>query len=519
MTDEHAKGMRKVPTDAERVVWERLRLSQLGAKFRRQHRVAGYIVDFACLERWLVVELDGGQHAQDQAYDEKRTQVLQGLGFRVVRFWNNDVLARVDDVIVAIAAELASPPPPHPNPLRPAGRSEATEPDGSVRRLLTPRSRRGRGSRERIEHRMAEQSAQSPLPQAPVGGGGWVRGLPPKSPSPPGVSHQTQHSSASAFAPDLHKTHSNLHLRAGLNHLIRNFFHNRQVLEVETPLLSQAGNTDPNIESFNTRFSGHRDAGAPLRWLRTSPEFPLKRLLAAGIGDCYELGRVFRNGEAGRRHNPEFSMLEWYRVGWDHRQLMQETSDLVRAALALAGRELHSVTYSYRELFVEALGLDPFHATQDELAAPLAEFSIGAEGLGRDDWLDLLITHRIQPQFPRDRITLIHDYPASQCALARIRAEADPVAERFELYLGPYELANGYHELNDADEQRARFERDNARRRERGLVEVPLDENLLAVLGQMPACAGVAMGVDRLLMCLANTDDIRDVIAFPFAQA
>nr|WP_166654318.1 EF-P lysine aminoacylase EpmA [Tahibacter aquaticus] len=372
---------------------------------------------------------------------------------------------------------------------------------------------------------MAEQSTTqpqpvlSPLPQAPHGGEGWVRGQPLESPSPSGFLQHPQFSSAPVAFPDSSKTHPNLHLRAALNHLVRNFFHKRKILEVETPLLSQAGNTDPNIESFSTCFSGHSDAGAPLRWLRTSPEFPLKRLLAAGVGDCYELGRVFRNGEAGRRHNPEFSMLEWYRVGWDHRQLMQETSDLVRAALALAGRELHSVTYTYRELFVEALGLDPFTATQDELAAPLAEFSIGAEGLGRDDWLDLLITHRIQPQFPHDRITLIHDYPASQCALARIRADADPVAERFELYLGAYELANGYHELNDATEQRARFERDNARRRERGLAEVPLDENLLAVLGQMPACAGVALGVDRLLMCLANTDDLREVIAFPFAQA
>jgi elongation factor P--(R)-beta-lysine ligase len=310
-----------------------------------------------------------------------------------------------------------------------------------------------------------------------------------------------------------------LQLRASLYTLIRSFFASRQVLEVETPILSAAGNTDANIESFSTRFSGHRDAGAALRWLRTSPEFPLKRLLAEGVGDCYELGRVFRNGEAGRRHNPEFTMLEWYRVGWDHHALMGETCALVQAALALQGLSAEVETYTYRQMFLERLGLDPFRASAAELAAPLAEFQIDAQGLVRDDWLDLLITHCLQPGFARDRITLVHDFPASQCALARVRDGEFPVAERFELYLGPYELANGYHELTDAAEQRARFVRDNARRRERGLAEVPLDENLLAALAQMPACAGVALGVERLLMCLAQTDDIRAVLAYAFAEA
>jgi lysyl-tRNA synthetase class 2 len=149
----------------------------------------------------------------------------------------------------------------------------------------------------------------------------------------------------------------------------------------------------------------------------------------------------------------------------------------------------------------------------------LAEFGIGPHGLTRDDWLDLLITHRLQPALPHDRITLVYDYPATQCALARIRDGAPPVAERFELYLGPHELANGYHELNDAAQQRARFEHDNARRRERGLRELPVDENLLAVLDDLPDCAGVALGVDRLLMCMLGTDDLRDVLAFPFAEA
>jgi len=315
-------------------------------------------------------------------------------------------------------------------------------------------------------------------------------------------------------------THRQAFLRARVYREIRAFFAMRDVLEVETPLLSRAGNTDPNIESFTTTFTGHRDAGPRERWLRTSPEFPLKRLLAGGIGDCYELGRVFRNGEAGRRHNPEFTMLEWYRVGWDHRALMEETCALVGNALALVGRRADVRHYTYRELFLAYLQLDPFTADEADLAIPLAEFSIDPDDLSRDDWLDLLITHRIQPQFGADTITLIHDYPATQCALAKIRRDGDgAVAERFELYLGPYELANGYHELNDAAEQRARFERDNARRRERGLRDVPLDENLLAVLGRMPACAGVALGIERLLMCLASTDDIRDVLSYAFVDA
>ncbi|OOG56887.1 EF-P lysine aminoacylase EpmA [Rhodanobacter sp. C03] len=313
--------------------------------------------------------------------------------------------------------------------------------------------------------------------------------------------------------------HEALQLRARLYALIRTFFAERHVLEVETPILSAAGNTEPNIESFSTTFSGHVDAGARERWLRTSPEFPLKRLLAAGVGDCYELGRVFRNGEAGGRHNPEFSMLEWYRVGWDHRRLMQETIELVEAALAMVGRRAEVLIESYRQLFLDELGIDPLHAPIDELRGALTEYNIDPDGLVRDDWLDLLITHKLQPAFPRDRITLIHDYPATQCALARIRPGEPPLAERFELYLGSFELANGYHELNDAVEQRQRFERDNNVRRARGLREIPIDEALLAVLDAIPDCAGVALGVERLLMCVAETDAIADVLAFSFATA
>lgn len=308
-------------------------------------------------------------------------------------------------------------------------------------------------------------------------------------------------------------------MRARLYALIREFFAQRSVLEVETPILSAAGNTDLHIEGFATVFSGPVGAGAHERFLRTSPEYSMKRLLASGCGDCYELGRVFRNGEVGRSHNPEFTLLEWYRVGWDHHPLMDECADLVGAALAMVGRKSAVFKVSYINWFRSGLDLDPINSKDAALREPLSGFGIQSDGLTRDDWLDLLITHVLQPALPPDRITMVHDYPATQCALAKIRPGEPPLAERFELYLGRHELANGYHELNDPAEQRARFERDNARRRARGLRELPMDENLLAALDSLPTCAGVALGVDRLLMCMLGTDDIREVLAFPFADA
>ena len=308
-----------------------------------------------------------------------------------------------------------------------------------------------------------------------------------------------------------------LQLRAALYALIRTFFSARNVLEVETPILSAAGNTDPNIASFCL----HADAGSgqSRRWLRTSPEFALKRLLAAGVGDCYELGRVFRLGEAGRNHNPEFSMLEWYRVGWDHRRLMREVAELVVAALALVGREPRARECSYRDLYREVLGLDAFTADVATLRAALGDVAIDPSGLTRDDWLDLLMTHRIQPQLRADELLLVYDYPASQCALARIRDDSG-VAERFEAYLGSLELANGYHELIDASEQRARFQRDLEVRAQRHDPLPAIDQRLLAALEHgLPACAGVALGVDRLLMAMSGALGIAGVIAFPFDRA
>lgn len=314
-----------------------------------------------------------------------------------------------------------------------------------------------------------------------------------------------------------------LRLRARLYATIRTFFAGRDVLEVETPVLSMAGNTDPNIESFSLEFSGRTDGAPRTRWLRTSPEFALKRLLASGVGDCYELGRVFRNGEAGSRHNPEFTMLEWYRVGWDHHRLIGETVELVQVALALVGRKADATTVTFRDLYRERLGLDPFTAAEAELREALGDVEIDAAGLNRDDWLDLLMTHRLQPSFDGDGILVVRDYPASQCALAKVRAgqgDEPAVAERFELYFGALELANGYHELIDASEQCRRFLRDHESRAARQAALPPLDAGLLAAMASgLPACAGVALGIERLLMAMSGTDRIADTLAFDFSRS
>ncbi len=311
-----------------------------------------------------------------------------------------------------------------------------------------------------------------------------------------------------------------LRLRASLYAMLRAFFAARGVLEVETPVLSAAGNTDPNIASLSLDFRGPASAGARRRWLRTSPEFALKRLLAAGVGDCYELGRVFRDGEAGGRHNPEFTMLEWYRLGIDHLQLADEVATLLSEAHALVGRTLRVRDTTYRALYRDAIAIDPFEANDAALREALGDVVLEADGLGRDDWLDLLMTHRIQPTLPVDQLLVVTDYPASQCALARIRPGQPPVAERFEVYIGPLEIANGYHELTDAAEQRRRFASDGAVRKRRGVVSPPQDALLLAALDAgLPACAGVAVGVDRLLMAMTGSASIGDVLAFAFDGA
>ncbi|MEJ2631281.1 MAG: EF-P lysine aminoacylase EpmA [Acidihalobacter sp.] len=298
---------------------------------------------------------------------------------------------------------------------------------------------------------------------------------------------------------------------------IRAFFAHAGVLEVETPALSQAAATDVQIESFAV------PAGPGMRYLHTSPEFPMKRLLAAGSGDIYQICRVFREDEAGRYHNPEFTLLEWYRLGWDAERLAQEVVELIGAVAQALERPAPAVVrrLSYAQAFGEALGLDPHAATSTELNAVARAQGLHVVGdLGRDGWLDLLFSESVAAAFAPETLTVIDDYPASQAALARVRPGTPPVAERFEVFAGPVELANGFHELTDAREQAARFEADNRERDLRGQGSVPADGRLVAALeADLPDCAGVALGLDRLLMWLGGWERIDQVVAFPWARA
>jgi lysyl-tRNA synthetase class 2 len=314
-------------------------------------------------------------------------------------------------------------------------------------------------------------------------------------------------------------TRDALAARAALLARARAFLGERGVLEVETPALSQAAAADPHLVSLAV------DAPGGTRHLHTSPEFPLKRLLAAGHGDCFALAKVWRGGEVGPRHQPEFTMLEWYRVGWDHRRLMGEVAELIAALLAprLALGAPEVVTY--REAFQRRLGLDPLTAPELALDALMAGSGFDAQmELDRDGKLDLLGSHLVYPGLGQGRVTLLTDFPASQCALARVRPGAAPgepaVAERFEAFVAGLEIANGYHELADAAEQRARFDAANALRAARGLPRMPADERLLAALAHgLPDCAGVALGFDRVVMLALGARTLDEVIAFPWARA
>jgi len=300
-----------------------------------------------------------------------------------------------------------------------------------------------------------------------------------------------------------------LEARAALLADIRQFFKTRNVLEVETPVLSSAGNTDPNINCMQT------EAAEP-RFLRTSPEYPMKRLLASGLGDIYELGRVFRAGESGPVHNPEFTLLEWYRGGMSHLQLAEEAIELVQYCGHGRFADWRILKYSYRDLFLCFTGMDPFRADESDWASLAQEKGIRAGILDAHQWQDLMLTHVIQPSFDPRSMTVVYDYPPELAALARIRLGEEPVAERFEIYLGRVELANGYRELSDAAEQLQRFGKEQKLRRIRGEPVPPPDHRLIAALEHgLPDCSGVALGVDRLLMQLAGLDRIEAVLAFP----
>ncbi|MEW6332533.1 MAG: EF-P lysine aminoacylase EpmA, partial [Pseudomonadota bacterium] len=293
----------------------------------------------------------------------------------------------------------------------------------------------------------------------------------------------------------------------------------------ETPVLSAAATPDPALASFTTRYTGPLFPRGQTLYLHTSPEFPMKRLLAAGSGSIYQLCKVFRDGEAGRRHNPEFTMLEWYRTGFDHHRLMDETGELVMELLAPFLSLQPPERLSYREAFQIHAGLDPFAATPDDFrrTAGALGIQVSPEILAQSDpdaWRDLLLTHAVEPKLGQGRLTFIYDYPASQAALARIQPGHPPVAARFELYLNGIELANGFHELADAGEQRRRFEAQLRIRETHGLPAVLPDEHLLTALRHgLPDCAGVALGFDRLVMLACGARTIDEVLAFPVDRA
>ncbi|MET0051130.1 MAG: EF-P lysine aminoacylase EpmA [Candidatus Thiodiazotropha sp.] len=312
-----------------------------------------------------------------------------------------------------------------------------------------------------------------------------------------------------------------LRYRAGVLRRIRDFFDRLGVLEVDTPVCSRHATTDPAIESFATRYTGPGAGRGLNTYLQTSPEFFMKRLLCAGSGPIYQICKVFRDGESGRRHNPEFTLLEWYRPGYGHHDLMEEVARLVQN---LANESLSVEKLSYREIFERALSLDPHVADVRLLRECAIDRGIaGAEHLDlphRDGWLDLLMTHLIEADLGCAGLTFIYDYPASQAALARISDGDPPVALRFELYWKGVELANGFFELQDAEVQRARFEADNRQRTSNGAPSMPADGWLLEALQQgLPECAGVALGIDRLLMALSDRQDIREVLSFDFERA
>lgn len=302
-----------------------------------------------------------------------------------------------------------------------------------------------------------------------------------------------------------------LKARAATLAAVRAFFAARDVLEVETPLLSSAMNSDPNIESIMATQLGRT------YYLNTSPEFPMKRLLAAGYGPIYQFAKVFRAGESGRRHNPEFTMLEWYRPDFDERAMMDEVHALLLALMPGLQRQ----TLSYRDAFVHYAGFDPHAVTLDDLQARSAA-RLGWHSAVREEMLDLWLAQVVEPGLPSDQLVFITDWPASMAALARLEADQHgvQVARRFEAFYRGMEMANGYFELLEADEQWERFQRDLRQRERNEQVIGPLDERLdQAMRAGLPSCAGVAMGFDRLMMVLLQESEIGRVISFTVDRA
>jgi lysyl-tRNA synthetase class 2 len=297
--------------------------------------------------------------------------------------------------------------------------------------------------------------------------------------------------------------------RADFMKKIRLFFERNSVLEIETPILSDFGVTDVNLDMFETEFvfSSKREK----KYLLTSPEYHMKRLLAEGSGDIFQITRAFRNNEEGRRHNPEFSILEWYRINFSMENLMNEVTELIQ----FLGIEKIPEQKSYSELFQKYLNFDPISAKIEDLK------QISGQNFNeKDEFLDFLFVSEIEPKLSEFEAIFVHSYPKSQAALAKLDEKNPELAKRFELYLNGIEICNGFEELTDYDEQKQRFDEDNRLRKKIGKKEIPIDSRFLTALKLgMPNSSGVAVGIDRLFMAKENIQNIEDVLAFPFKKA
>jgi lysyl-tRNA synthetase class 2 len=309
-------------------------------------------------------------------------------------------------------------------------------------------------------------------------------------------------------------THSFQHFkqRSLLLKKTRNWFEAKNVLEVETPSISIYANTDPNLDSFEVK-------GSTLQgYLNTSPEFYIKQLLADGCPDCYQIARVYRDGEEGRYHQPEFTLLEWYRLGWDEFQLMKEVEQLITQLIENERNIQPAKYYSYTELFQKYFQTDPNHITSKQCVAICKQKKLHYPVQWENDqdtqaFLDLIVSQLICPQFSKDSLTFIYHYPAKQCSLAKCTTTKEGlIAQRFEVYWGALELGNGFNELQDAQEQQQRFEQENIQRQQQGKKILPLDKNLITALKKgLPQCSGVAIGIERLLMIAFKATHISQV--------
>ncbi len=308
-----------------------------------------------------------------------------------------------------------------------------------------------------------------------------------------------------------------LHQRAELYQTIRAFFFKRNVLEVETPVLSNSASCDVNLDSFSTSLS----KAGPLLYLQTSPEFAMKRLLAAGSPCIYQIAKSFRQAERGRFHNPEFTLLEWYRLNFSMADLMDEMAELLTLCFS---SELVIETISYHDLFFSVTGINPHAATVEQLmnyaSAQGNPEAVNICGESLANGLDYIFSQYIQPMLLKERVYFVNHYPVCMAMLAKLTDDSPQTAKRFEVYFNNVELANGYEELTDAVLQESRFQQDIKDREQVGQDKVPIDQHLIAALrAGMPACAGVALGLDRLLMLMSKVESIDEVLSFPVERA